>query len=296
MIVGLGLSGQPVSGSDIGGFMSDSNPELYARWVQIGALAPFCRTHTSLHTHRQEPWSFGARTEAIARGALRLRYQLLPYLYTCFREAARTGMPPWRPLFAEFPDDPSVRLVEDQVMVGPALLAAPILEPGAVARRVVLPPGFWFDWHSAEMLEGGRTIDADAPLERMPLYVRANSALPTQPEVRFADDRPEQPLIWEIFLTREGRGEVGSLYEDDGRSFAYRHGAFRTTLVRAEDDAVRFRRRDGDYRSPRREALVRLHGTGLAPLTLDGRITSAEGLVKMPHDDEEHVLALRWGE
>jgi len=284
MMLGLGLSGQGFVGSDIGGFLSDSTPELYARWIQIGALAPFCRSHTSLHSHRQEPWSFGPRVEAIARAALQQRYQLLPYLYTAFRDTARTGMPLWRPLFAEFPDDADVVAVEDQVMVGPALMAAPVFEPGASSRRVVLPRGSWFDWYSGQSLEGGQALTVDAPLERMPLFVRADVAIPTQPEVRFADDRPEQPLIWEVFLTGAARGEIGLVYEDDGRSFAYQRGQSSVTRVWCDGEALRFRSGEGLYASPRSGALVRLHGAAVGD----------DGLLQIPHGVAEHVLPLRW--
>ncbi|GIW42222.1 MAG: alpha-glucosidase [Candidatus Binatia bacterium] len=275
MLLSLGLSGMSFAGSDIGGFFGDCTPELYARWVQLGALSPFARTHTALHTRRQEPWSFGPEVEEIARRALELRYRLLPYLYTCFWETSRGGMPVWRPLFAEFPDDAPSWDVEDEVLVGPSLLAAPVLEKGARRREVYLPPGRWFDWASGLLLEGGRTLDVAAPLATLPLYVRANSAIPTVEGLRHTGDRPTAPIVWRVFLAEPvTEGRIGGLYEDDGLSFAYVDGFFRWNEVevvrRGERLVLRFLPGEGRYRSPRTEAVLELVAPGFEVVAFGG--------------------------
>ena len=186
MLMNLSLSGVAFCGADIGGFAWNCTPELYARWIQIGALYPFARTHFMLFARRQEPWSFGRRVEAIAKAALELRMRLLPYLESLFRECEATGAPVWRPLFYEFPDDGAAASVEDQVMVGPALLAAPVLDRGARERDVYLPAGVWTALASGARFAGPATVRVAAPLESMPLFVRGGTVLPTRTPVRHA--------------------------------------------------------------------------------------------------------------
>src|SRR5207302_31981 len=150
-LMNMGLSGVPFVGTDIGGFNGNASCELFTRWMQFGALAPFCRGHSLSGTERHEPWSFGPRVEAICREFLRLRYRLLPYLYTLFWEASRRGTPVLRPLLYHFPDDPATYQLHDQVMLGPSLMAAPIYHPGREHRHVYLPEGAWYDWWTDEL-------------------------------------------------------------------------------------------------------------------------------------------------
>ena len=122
--------------------------------------------------------------EAICRTALTRRYQMLPYLNSLFAQASQHGAPIFRPLLYEFPDDTQAYALHDEVMLGPALLAAPILRPGQRARAVYLPDGEWRDWHTGEIHQGGQHILAEAPLERMPLYQRVGYDLPLGPEIQ----------------------------------------------------------------------------------------------------------------
>jgi alpha-glucosidase len=222
MLLNLSLSGVPFCGADIGGFAFPCTPELYARWIQIGALYPFARTHSMWGKPRQEAWRFGPRVEAIARAALELRMRLLPYLYGLFCEAEESGAPVWRPLFYEFPDDPEAAGVEDQVMLGPALLAAPVLRRGARARDVYLPAGTWFAWDDDARVVGPRRVRVAAPLERLPLFVRAGTPLATQSPIQHTTESPAEPLVIELFPGADGEANV---VEDDGESTAYRRGA-----------------------------------------------------------------------
>ncbi len=261
MLLNLSLSGVAFCGADIGGFAWNCTPELYARWMQIGALYPFARTHSMLFARRQEPWRFGARVEAIARRALELRMRLLPYLYGLFREAEETGAPVWRPLFYEFPTDPASAAVEDQVMVGPALLAAPVLERGARERAVQLPPGTWFSLDDDARYAGGRRVVVPAPLERIPLFVRAGAVLPMREAAQHAGAVGRAPLSLEVF---PGTDSESVLYEDDGESTAYRRGAFARTNLRVRDRAggrlrLELGAREGAYAIERRtlEVVVR---------------------------------------
>jgi alpha-glucosidase len=261
MLLNLSLSGVAFCGADIGGFFRNCTPELYARWVQLGALYPFARTHSMWATRRQEPWRFGKPVEAIAREALRLRMRLLPYLYGLFREAEERGAPVWRPLFYEFPDDAAAAAVEDQVMLGPSLLLAPVLERGARERELYLPPGGWIGWHDGALYRGPRRLRVDAPLERMPLFARAGSVIPTRSPVLHAGEAPAEPCVFEVF---PGADAQGAFYEDDGETIAYREGAFAVTPLRLWSNAggrLRFEigAREGTFDLPERPLRVTVH-------------------------------------
>ncbi|MHB1652651.1 MAG: glycoside hydrolase family 31 protein [Desulfitobacteriaceae bacterium] len=228
MCINLSLSGVPFVGTDIGGFMDDCTPELYARWVEVGSLFPFSRTHTALDTRDQEPWSFGPKVEAIARNYLSYRYQLLPYLYSLFAQSAKEGTPILRPIWWLDPADAIAQTVSDEFLLGNGLLAAPVITKDERCRAVYLPKGTWFDAWTGERLEGGHPILADAPLERMPLYVRAGAVLPTGPAMPYVG--AIQPEALEIFVA-PGDGEF-LWYEDDGASFDYEQGQYVQRTIR----------------------------------------------------------------
>jgi alpha-glucosidase len=180
MCLGLSMSCFPFCGSDIGGFHGRCEPELYARWIQLGAFTPFFRTHYAgaLTPGRQEPWSFGPEIEAVARAAIELRHRLLPYTYTAFWRHTTTGLPVMRALALDWQDDPDALACEDEFMWGDSLLVAPVLRKGARRRRVYLPAGDWFDFWTGSALRGPRRVVAAAPLDRIPLFVRAGTVLP----------------------------------------------------------------------------------------------------------------------
>lgn len=269
-LLNMGLSGVPFVGVDIGGFNDNCTGELLARWVQFGALMPFCRNHAAAGTARQEPWVFGPQVEAIYRAALTLRYRLLPYLYSLFWEAAQTGAPILRPLLYHFPDDPVTYNLQDQVLLGPALLAAPVLRPGQAARAVYLPAGEWYDWHTGEKRAGGGYHLALAPLEHMPLYARAGSVVPLGPAGRNTAPEPGAPLTLRVY---PGEGEF-ALYEDDGRTLAYERGEWALTrfVLRTTEAGVRLSwSRSGRFAPGPRSLLIQVAGLGTLTVADDGQ-------------------------
>ncbi len=185
----LSLSGVAFNGPDVGGFMDDTTVELLVRWHQAGFLFPFFRNHSMLHSRQQEPWQFGPEPLAAMRGVIRTRYRLLTYLYQCFFAHWRDGDPVIRPLLYHYSGPEYVDL-DDQYLVGDALLVAPILygdgEGSEIVRAGVkmqerpvrLPPGWWFDLNRGEWVEGGRVVMYAAALDELPLFVRDGAALP----------------------------------------------------------------------------------------------------------------------
>jgi alpha-glucosidase len=230
MFTSLGLSGEPFVGSDVGGFIGRGNGELLTRAYQIGFLAPFCRNHKVIDGYDQEPWRFGKYYEDIIRRYLKLRYQLLPFLYTTLEEAHRTGVPLFRPLVLNYQDDPNTYNLDDQFMIGSDLLVAPIVKPDVTKRLVYLPSGTWYDYWTNRKYEGGRMIPVDAPLETVPMFVRGGAIIPTAPPMNYTGEKPRDPITFNIYPDANGKANT-TLYEDDGSSPAYKQDGFRRTAV-----------------------------------------------------------------
>lgn len=220
MLLNLGVSGVPLVGADVGGFSGNPSPELYARWLQAAALTPFLRSHSESGSKPHEPYSYGEEFTKINRASIELRYRLLPYLYTLFDEHKRTGAPVMRPLWFEYPDDSRTYTAEDEYLVGRDLLVAPVVRESATKRNVYFPSGDrWVDWWTGKTYEGGKDAEIEAPLERLPLFVRAGAAVPTQPAVQHTGEMLKVPLT---LLVVPGADGTSSFYEDAGDGFGER--------------------------------------------------------------------------
>lgn len=223
-LLGLGISGYAVVGNDVGGFWGDPPPDLLTRWTQVGVFTPIFRNHTTKGTRDQEPWVHGPRHEAIRRRYIELRYRLLPYVYTVTEEAARTGMPIMRPMFLEYPDEADFYKKDYyQFLFGRDLLVAPPAYEFLSTYDVQLPTGEWFDYWTGQRVGGGKVIQVTPPLDTLPVYVRAGAILPQQPVVQHTDEVPDGPLELRLYPGPDCRG---SLYVDDGKTFAYTRGEY----------------------------------------------------------------------
>ncbi|PJF43936.1 MAG: hypothetical protein CUN55_06570 [Phototrophicales bacterium] len=227
MLIHAGLSGMVFAGPDIGGFFGTPEPELYARWIQMAAFFPFCRTHTMKDTPDQEPWSFGKEVEDIARKYLTLRYELLPYLYSAYAQASTQGLPMIRPTFMHDPKDEKLYEQDDAFMVGDALFIAPVLEKGATSRELYLPRGVWYDYWTHKLIDGSRTITVQAPLDHLPLYVRAGHILPMWQPMQYVGQKRIEEMKLRVFA---GPGE-SAIYEDAGEGMEYLEGEYRWSYL-----------------------------------------------------------------
>jgi alpha-glucosidase len=250
MLENLGLSGFAFGGADVGGFAGTPTPELLTKWFEVAAFQPIDRDHTEKGTGDQEPWVGGPEHEAIRRRFIEARYQLMPYLYTLAEEASRTGLPMLRPLFLEFPDAAPDRHPIDtdnaaagEFLLGANLLIAPPPYPDALdTYSVELPSSGWYNYWTGEKIphaDSGTTAASDptaaanrkAPLilrvtptlDQLPLFARAGSILPIAPVVQSTNQTPQGTLTLRVFVGDQCAGEH---YLDDGKTFAYKHGAF----------------------------------------------------------------------
>lgn len=232
MILNLGLSGQPFSGPDIGGFIGNGDGQQFARWMGIGSLLPFSRGHTGKGNRDKEPWAYDANVERSCRLALERRYRLIPYLYTLFEESSRNGLPVARPAFFADPSDPALRSEDDSFLLGESLLVVAKVTPLG-DRMPVMPRGMWRPIN----INDGAT-DADLP----DLYLKGGSILPIGPIEQYVDERPLDPLTLYVSLD-EGGTATGELYEDGGDGYGYREGKYLRTkyVATREGDSVRVR-------------------------------------------------------
>lgn len=232
MFTSLGLSGEPFVGSDVGGFIGRGGGELLVRSYQVSFLAPFCRNHKVIDGYDQEPWRFGKYYEDIIRKYLKLRYALLPFLYTTLEEAHRTGVPLFRPLLLNYQNDPNTYNLDDQFMIGADLLLAPIVKPDVTSRLVYLPEGVWYDYWTNKRYTGETMITVDAALDTVPMFVRGGAIIPVGPALNYVGEKPIDPITFNIYPDDKGSASA-QLYEDDGVSPAYKDGAFRRTAFSA---------------------------------------------------------------
>ena len=268
--IGVGLnhsvSLSPFWGSDIAGFVptNELTGELYIRWFQFAAFTPSFRAHGRTW-HLRLPWGWNqghigppessifdsenrdetlrhgypypeelrnALIEPIARQYLNLRYQLLPYNYTLFRETHDTGVPPMRPMWVAYPHDSHVANMNDQYLWGEDILVGPIYEPGQTSRHLYLPEGDWYDFWTNENLAGGRFISRQVDLATLPLYVRAGSIIPFDPVRQYTSEKVTGNTTLKIY---RGKDASYTLYEDDGGSQSYLDGAFSQTQITWDD-------------------------------------------------------------
>jgi alpha-glucosidase/alpha-D-xyloside xylohydrolase len=253
------LSGIPFWGTDIGGFVPtrEYTGELHVRWFQFGAFNTLFRAH-GRNWHLRLPWGWNLgklqlseinpatkeaadpdpselsnpQVEPICRKYLELRYRMMPYLYSAVRETCQTGMPVMRALWLHYPDDPAAVARGDQYLWGRDMLVAPVVEKGATTRRLYLPRGSWYDFWTNARVDGGREIDRAVDLETTPLYVRAGAIIPMGP-LREWTGQPVKDLL--TLTVYPGADHTFTVYEDDGRTFDYRKGAWMGIVAQWRD-------------------------------------------------------------
>jgi alpha-D-xyloside xylohydrolase len=213
----------------------DDYPELYTRWFEYGAFQPNFRTHGT--REHNEVWSYGKQAEPILEKYLRLRYTLMPYIYSLGWQAHETGAPFMRGLFLDFPNDPNVSDIGDEYMFGPALLVAPVTDQGVTSRSVYLPAGSdWFNFWTNERFHGGQRMIVSAPIDTIPVFVRAGSILPLGASVQSTNEK--QAL--ERIRIYPGANAHFELYSDDGTSYAYEDGKRDITELSWDDSGRKF--------------------------------------------------------
>jgi alpha-glucosidase len=221
MSLNLGLSGQPFSGPDIGGYAGTTPPDVFGHWIALGAFYPFSRAHKSVDDPNSEPWTFGAEIEAAARTALQRRYRLLPYLYTLFEESSRTGLPVMRPVFMADPADADLRAEDRAFTLGRDLLVVP-----RWVNDAHLPKG---NWRAVDLVDPKLEADPYQPV----LKVRPGAIIPLGRVIENTTQQSLDPLTLLVSLDSKGHAD-GWLYDDAGDGFEYKTGDFTRIHFTAE--------------------------------------------------------------
>ncbi|HYK82279.1 MAG TPA: TIM-barrel domain-containing protein [Gemmatimonadales bacterium] len=303
-LLGMGISGYPFVGNDIGGFFGGGAPELWTRWVEPAAFFPFMRGHAALGEPPKEPWAFGEPWETHNRRAIERRYSFLPYIYNAFFEASETGMPPMRALVLEYPDDPATYNLSNEFLFGHDLLVAPVLAPGDTAREVYVPQGTWYDAEHLQEFTGRQRAVVRAPIEALPLLVRDGAILFRAPVMQTTREWATAPLTFEVFAKS---ATTRSYYEDDGtyegtssvRDVRYTpDNAGATLQLSAARGAYQPRHQDDVaviHFARRPHSVVWRSGKEERPLdtwTFDGTVQTVT--IRFPQTTEAGALVLEW--
>jgi alpha-D-xyloside xylohydrolase len=234
------ISGMPYWTTDIGGFISGGNlndpkfRELFVRWFQFGAFSPIFRVHGTRNPSENELWSYGPDAEKILVDYDTLRYRLMPYIYSEAWQVTTHHGTLMRPLVMDWRDDVEAQNTGDEYLFGPAILVSPVTTEGATSRSVYLPQATWYDFWTGETQTGGKRIQADAPLNKLPLFVRAGSIIPMGPKMEWTTEKPADPIELRIY---PGANGDFTFYEDGNDGYAYEKGEHATIALHWDDAA-----------------------------------------------------------
>jgi alpha-glucosidase len=258
---------------DVGGFNGTPSPENYYRWIQFGAFVPIFRVHGTQNEER-EPWNYGVLAESLAIKAIRLRYQLMPYIYSAAWENHLTGLPMARPLVMDYPGEPAVLDLSTEWMFGNDLLVSPVVQSGVTQQSVYLPAGTWYDFATGQQYAGGTTSQVPVTSDHIPVFVKAGAIIPMSPPAQFADAPEMQRAV--ILSSWPGGSGQCTIYDDDGTTYSYEAGDVSTTSIRhTRNDAralVSIGPRTGPFHPARRDWLCNFRWVSRMPdsVTVDG--------------------------
>jgi alpha-D-xyloside xylohydrolase len=234
------ISGMPYWTTDIGGFISGGNlndpkfRELFVRWFQFGTFSPIFRVHGTRWPDENELWSYGPEAQKILVEYDKLRYRLLPYIYSQAWQVTSNHGTLMRPLVMDWRNDVDAQNTGDEYLFGPAILVSPVTTQGATSRRVYLPKATWYDFWTGAKVEGAKYVDAEAPLEKLPLYVRAGSIVPMGPTMEWSTEKPADPIEIRVYPGADGDF---TLYEDENDNYDYVKGQHATIPLHWDDAA-----------------------------------------------------------
>lgn len=255
----MGLSGVGYWSHNMGGFEHKADPELYIRWTQFGLFSPMAHLFGMDHPGYKEPWNYGEEAERIFKKYDRMRYRLIPYIYSETWKMHKTGMPMMRALVLEYQNDENVYDIDDQYLFGSNLLIAPVTTKGAQTRVVYLPEGTWYDYWSGESYQGRQHYNIVTPLEKLPIFVKAGTIIPQQKVLNLGQETADT-LTLEIFP--HGKSSY-TIYDDDGKSNDYMEGEFATTEVISQDSdqetEIEVQAPEGNYKVPERSYKLKIH-------------------------------------
>jgi alpha-glucosidase len=261
LVNSLGLAGVAFSGYDIGGFAGDADSQLFARWISIGAFAPFFRGHSMINSRDSEPWAYGEEVEEISRNYINLRYKIMPYIYSAFYQAHEKGIPVARSLAIYHPHDEKIyhSLYENQYFFGPDIMVAPVASKVNLAK-VYFPEGEWYDLYDDTFYQGKQEAIVECPIEKLPVFVKASAIIPMQEKLQNLSNNFNDCLHLHIYNGKEDNNM--EYYEDDGETFDHVSGKYYKRLIEFKPDKRQLilHPKEGEYETQYKSLKVFFHG------------------------------------
>lgn len=260
LVNSLGMAGIPIAGYDIGGFVGESGPALFARWLAVATFAPFFRVHSMVNVRDSEPWAYGEEVEEISRNYINLRYQLMPYLYSLTYEAHTTGLPLNRSLAVDYYNDHNIYggSAQDEFTLGQWLMVCPTTSQQQYAK-IYLPEGEWYHFFTDNKVNAGHHV-IETTMEDLPVYAKAGAIIPLQNTVQTTQEKSDGVLRLHVYF---GQTKTEQLYyEDDGSTYDFKEGNFYKRLIQfdSETNTIILQEKEGSFRSEFKTLKVYLHG------------------------------------
>jgi alpha-glucosidase len=272
LINSLGMSGVAFSGYDIGGFAGEPTKALFARWMSIATFSPLFRAHSMINTSDSEPWAFGEEVEEIARNYMKLRYRLMPTIYSSFYNSSKNGLPIVASLAIDYSLDQNIyqSAYQNQYIFCDSFLVAPVESYKSIAK-IYLPEGNWYNLFTDETYKGSKTIYQDTPLSYLPVFVKSSSIFAMQSDVAYTDAKHDGVLRIHVYEGKESSSFVH--YEDDGTSLDYQKGEFSKRIISYSplDQTLSFSQVEGEYETNFKIIRVYLHGFGTKSVLCNGK-------------------------
>ena len=289
MVNSMGLSGLSFVGPDMGGFIETPTKELFVRWLSMGVYTPFFRNHAARGTNRKEPWSLGEGVEESSVKLISQRYRLLPYIYSAFYTSTQCGLPVARSLAINYTNDEKIWWwkYQEEYLFGDNLLVAPVSCTQNLAR-VYLPEGGWYRLSSGEFYQGQQEVNVEAPLEDLPVFVRASGIIPMQSVIQNTSEKPSDTLDLHIYAGKNSNSYL--YYEDDGQTYNYEQGIYCKRLIQYSPSGktIVIGKAEGAFASKFTKVRFLLHSfPALSSLKANG---SSLSIQKFKHDVQSAVL------
>ncbi len=273
LVNSLGMSGVAFAGYDVGGFAGEASKGLFARWMSIGAFAPFYRAHSMINTNDSEPWAFGEEVEEISRNYMKLRYRLIPTIYSKFYDRSLNGLPIAESLAVQFSSDQKIydSAYQNEYLFCDVFLVAPV-ESYKEITKVYLPQGEWYYLYSDEKHNGKSTIYQDCPINYLPVYVKAGSIFTQQSEVQNTEEQHDGLLRVHVYQGDEGSKYLH--YEDAGDGFGYRSAEFFKRMIEfdPETGSLMFHQAEGGFTTAFSKIRIYFHGFVTDQVISDGKV------------------------
>lgn len=277
LVNSLGLTGIPVGGYDIGGFVDECSPALFSRWLAVAAFAPFFRVHSMVNSRDSEPWAYGEEVEEISRNYINLRYRLMPYLYTLFYEAHKTGLPINRSLAVDYYQDQNIYSgnAQNAFTLGKWLLVNPTVSTQEYAE-IYLPKGKWYNFFTDEVIEGGKHHILQTSMEDLPVFAKEGGIIPMQSLVQNTQEQHDGELKLHVYYGHLKTEQA--LYEDDGETFNYENGDNVKRLISfdGENRELSISQAEGNFNSTFKSVKIYLHGFDMDNYQVNGEAMVAE--------------------